>query len=192
MITPRYRTLEQAAEELRLRRAHKIARYDRETGRLKGKPIMIEWQGKSQCLADWGRELGISAKVIGHRLSKGYPLEAVFRVGRVRFSESENSMKGHLENSIPGALAALLSVSALHRYSLTGGEVWAILGKNPTILSAIQGLANPKRGRIDSGMGVVRALRILKGREIEGKCLALAAGRWQWITISSGRKSKNG
>lgn len=174
------RSLEEAAYELELRRKRKITRRDRNTGRLKGKRIEIEWKGKKQCLADWARELGKSPQVLGNRYAKGYPVELILRVGKVSRGEHPESFKGHLEYSIPGALTALYGLRALHQHALTGGEVWALLSKNPGVLSAIQGLCNPKRGVIDSGMGVVRALRLLKGREIEGHTLVVEAGKWQF------------
>jgi hypothetical protein len=180
------RDLYEAAIEIELRRKRKAERRDRNTGRLKGKPILVEWKGKKQCLADWARELGISPQVLSNRYAKGYPPEMIFRVGSLSRGEHPESMKGYAEACIPGALTALYGLPALHRHALTGGEVWALLGKNPGVLGAIQGLCNPKRGAIDSAWGVVRALRLLVGREIEGECLASTAGRWQFITISSG------
>jgi hypothetical protein len=180
------RTLEEAAYEIELRRRRKIERRDRNTGRLKGKRIEIEWQGKKQCLADWARELDISPQVLSNRYAKGYPPEMILRVGKVSRGEHPESFKGHLKVSIPGALTAIYGLPALRRHALTGGEVWALLGKNLDALRAIQGLCNPKRGAIDSAWGVVRALRLLVGREIDGHALAFTDGRWQFITISSG------
>ncbi len=37
-------------------------------------PIMIEFQGKTQCISDWAKELGIRQSLLSWRIRKGWPL----------------------------------------------------------------------------------------------------------------------
>ena len=46
--------------------------------RLKRSARMVEWNGKTQTMSDWARELGISVTLIHYRLEKGWsPAEAL-------------------------------------------------------------------------------------------------------------------
>lgn len=35
----------------------------------------VEWNGKTQCLAQWGEELGMDARILGQRIRSGWPVE---------------------------------------------------------------------------------------------------------------------
>lgn len=118
------RSVEEAIEQNKRRRWHlKIP----DNPRGNGKPVMLEFEGKTQNLSAWARERGISAQVIHHRLKKGYPIEMVLRVGRVTKSEHPDSAKAQQRKMLELAHEAICSLEPLWTRPLTAREILALV-----------------------------------------------------------------
>jgi hypothetical protein len=61
--------------------------------------ILITYQGKKQCLADWCRELGLNRSTVKSRLDLGYTIAQAFK-SEIRFQRgfsALNALKNHRE-----------------------------------------------------------------------------------------------
>lgn len=61
--------------------------------------ILITYQGKKQCLADWCRELGLNRSTVKSRLDLGYTIAQAFK-SEIRFQRgfsALNALKNHKE-----------------------------------------------------------------------------------------------